>query len=181
MQTFSDSRSACTIFANVGITESYASGKLMPSRRGHESHVAACGSHSAGIRNPSARGVPSAAGGGSGGGTMTSAGISSNSTRSSGSACALRLRVFFVGDFGFLIPNSINKSASNIGVGVDAPVAQKRPMRAVFVHARKVDLNEERFLAIDARFRNDSSRRIAHKTLAPEFDTRPAVGRFVAD
>ena len=26
------------------------SGKLIPSRRGHESHVAVCGSHSAGMR-----------------------------------------------------------------------------------------------------------------------------------
>src|SRR5436190_22342015 len=57
MQTCSDSMSASTIFRNAGITRSNESGKLIPSRRGHESQVAACGSHSAGIRYPRAAGV----------------------------------------------------------------------------------------------------------------------------
>jgi len=50
MQTGSEASSASTIRRNVGMTRSNAPGKLIPSRRGHESHVAECGSHSAGIR-----------------------------------------------------------------------------------------------------------------------------------
>ena len=46
----SDSISASTIARNAGITRSNESGKLIPSRRGHESQVAVCGSHSAGMR-----------------------------------------------------------------------------------------------------------------------------------
>src|SRR5581483_201577 len=46
MQTCSDSMSASTIARNVGMTRSNESGKLIPSRRGHESQVAACSSHS---------------------------------------------------------------------------------------------------------------------------------------
>src|SRR5262245_65639923 len=57
MQTCSDSIKASTMARNVGRTRSNDSGKLIPSRRGHESHVAACGSHSAGIRYPSAVGA----------------------------------------------------------------------------------------------------------------------------
>src|SRR5207237_2807937 len=57
MQTGSDVRSASTIRRKVGSTRSNEPGKLIPSRRGHESQVAACGSHSAGIRNPSEAGV----------------------------------------------------------------------------------------------------------------------------
>src|SRR5438874_4086247 len=57
MQTFSDSTRASTIARNAGRTRSNESGKLIPSRRGHESQVAACGSHSAGMRNPSEAGV----------------------------------------------------------------------------------------------------------------------------
>src|SRR3954470_18538324 len=57
MQTCSDSISASTIARSVGITRSNESGKLMPSRRGHDSQVAECGSHSAGMRYPSSRGI----------------------------------------------------------------------------------------------------------------------------
>src|SRR5438477_10892902 len=57
MQTFSDSISASTIARNAGKTRSNDSGKLIPSRRGQESHVAACGSHSAGMRYSRAAGV----------------------------------------------------------------------------------------------------------------------------
>src|SRR4051794_32503478 len=57
MQTGSDSVSARTISRKVGRTRSNESGKLMPSRRGHDSQVAECGSHSAGMRYPSSRGI----------------------------------------------------------------------------------------------------------------------------
>ena len=50
MQTCSDSINASTMARNAGRTRSNDSGKLIPSRRGHESHVAVCGSHSAGMR-----------------------------------------------------------------------------------------------------------------------------------
>jgi hypothetical protein len=50
MLTASELNNASTIVRNVGITRSKESGKLMPSRRGHESQVATCGSHSAGMR-----------------------------------------------------------------------------------------------------------------------------------
>src|SRR5438105_15717022 len=56
MQTCSDLVSASTIARKAGSTQSNESGKLIPSRRGHESQVAACGSHSAGMRYPNARG-----------------------------------------------------------------------------------------------------------------------------
>jgi hypothetical protein len=49
--------SASTIARRAGKTRSNDSGKLMPSRRGQESQVAACGSHSDGMRYPSAAGV----------------------------------------------------------------------------------------------------------------------------
>src|ERR1041385_8235576 len=57
MQTRSDSINAFTKARSTGKTRSNESGKLIPSRRGHESHVAVCGSHSAGMRYPSAVGV----------------------------------------------------------------------------------------------------------------------------
>src|SRR5438128_11645042 len=57
MQTCSDSISASIIARNAGMTRSNESGKLIPSRRGQESHVAACGSHSAGMRYSRAAGV----------------------------------------------------------------------------------------------------------------------------
>src|SRR6516162_1366904 len=57
MQTCSDSISASTMARKEGRTRSNDSGKLIPSRRGHESHVAVCGSHSAGMRYPRAAGV----------------------------------------------------------------------------------------------------------------------------
>src|SRR5205823_9926507 len=56
MQTRSDSINTSTRARKVGNTRSNESGKLIPSRRGHESQVAACGSHSAGMRYPSAAG-----------------------------------------------------------------------------------------------------------------------------
>jgi len=49
--------SAATIARKAGMTRSNESGKLTPSRLGHESQVARCGSHSAGMRYPSAAGV----------------------------------------------------------------------------------------------------------------------------
>src|SRR5437763_14075038 len=57
MQTRSDLMSASTIARKAGRTRSNESGKLIPSRRGQESQVAACGSHSAGMRYRSAAGV----------------------------------------------------------------------------------------------------------------------------
>src|SRR6266567_67684 len=57
IQTCSDSISASTTARQAGRTRSNESGKLIPSRRGQESQVAACGSHSAGMRYPSAAGV----------------------------------------------------------------------------------------------------------------------------
>src|SRR5689334_8295254 len=49
--------SASTIWRNAGITLSKEPGKLIPSRRGQDSQVAVCGSHSPGIRYPRAAGV----------------------------------------------------------------------------------------------------------------------------
>src|SRR5438067_9548669 len=57
MLTGSDSIIASTDDRKHGMTLSNESGKLIPSRRGHDSHVAVCGSHSAGIRYRSAAGV----------------------------------------------------------------------------------------------------------------------------
>ena len=34
---------------------------------------------------------------------------------------------------------SIEQTSLDSGVGVDAPVAQERPMRSKFIHARKID------------------------------------------
>src|SRR4051812_8189011 len=59
--TSSPALSSSTMRSQRPGTGPYASGKLMPARRGHESHVASCGSHSAGMRYPSARGVRGAA------------------------------------------------------------------------------------------------------------------------
>src|SRR5438552_10437736 len=57
LQACSDSMSASTMARKAGSTRSNESGKLIPSRRGQESQVAACGSHSPGIRYRSAAGV----------------------------------------------------------------------------------------------------------------------------
>src|SRR5438477_7308566 len=57
MQTCSDSMRASAITRKAGKTRSNESGKLIPSRRGHDIHVAACGSHSAGMRYPNCAGV----------------------------------------------------------------------------------------------------------------------------
>src|SRR5271154_1327109 len=118
----------------------------MPSCRGQESHVAACGSHSAGMRYPISAGVI---------------------TRCSGGWVAMdRVRRGLKNEGG--LP-SINESFADVAVGVYAAIPKKRPVGALFVEPGEVRVDDEHFLAIRAGARDDFPGRIADKTLAPEF------------
>ena len=75
---------------------------------------------------------------------------------------------------------SINEPLAHVAIGVDAPVAQKRPVRALFLHAPEIDVHDARSppRATPALARICPGG-IAHKALAPELDARPAHGRLV--
>jgi len=66
-------------------------------------------------------------------------------------------------------------------IGIDSAVAQKWPVRTLFVNASPIYVGGHNFFAIDGTFRKDFAVRSGHKALTPEFNAIPTDGRFVAD
>src|SRR5271157_3622002 len=67
----------------------------------------------------------------------------------------------------------LNEPAGDAGVGVDSPVAQKRPVAAHFFDAAGVALDDERLFAIVGGLRQQLAERIGHERAAPEFEPSP--------
>src|SRR5687767_8154648 len=76
---------------------------------------------------------------------------------------------------------SIDQSLRQIAVGIDASVAQKRPMGARDIHFAEVQGNEKVFLFVHTGFGDDLSRRAGNKALAPEFNAVATDGAFEAN
>ena len=75
----------------------------------------------------------------------------------------------------------IHQSLRQIAVGVDAAVAEERPVGARDIDGGEVDFVDEDFLFLEAGLGDDLARRVGDEALAPELDAVPADGRFVAD
>src|SRR5262249_14903605 len=76
---------------------------------------------------------------------------------------------------------SIDHALFDACIGIDSAVAQKWPVRALFVNASPIDLRGQNFFAIDRPFCNDFAVRPAHKTLPPKFNAIPTGRRFMPD
>src|SRR5947207_4740979 len=66
-------------------------------------------------------------------------------------------------------------------VGVDAAIAEERPVGAMFVDAVPFDFGRHDLFAIETAFRDDLAARRDDEALAPELDPIAAGGRFVAN
>src|SRR3954447_3533016 len=75
----------------------------------------------------------------------------------------------------------INQPLLNPGIRVDPPVTQKRPMRAVLVHAFPFNVSDHQLFAIDGTLRHNLAARRADKTLSPKLNPVPSSGRFMSD
>src|SRR5262245_52623000 len=75
----------------------------------------------------------------------------------------------------------IEQTLLDTSVGVDAAVAEKGPMGAVFGHAFPFHVGEDDFFAIDARLGEYLAARRDDEALAPEFDSIATGRRLVAD
>src|SRR6266446_6897523 len=76
---------------------------------------------------------------------------------------------------------SIEQPLLDSRVGIDAPIAEERPVRSILVYAIPVDFCHYNFFAIDRTFRDDFAIRAANKTLPPEFDSVSARWRLKAN
>src|SRR3954454_6297202 len=76
---------------------------------------------------------------------------------------------------------SIDQTALESGVCVHSTVAQKWPMRPMFVNALPIEFRGKDLLSINRTLGNDFAVRPANKALAPEFNPIAAGRRFVAD
>src|SRR5213593_4816 len=66
-------------------------------------------------------------------------------------------------------------------IGIDSAVAQKWPVRTLFVNASPIYVRGHNFFAIDRPFCNDFAVRPAHKALTPKFNAVPTGRRFMPD
>src|SRR5262245_51111708 len=55
----------------------------------------------------------------------------------------------------FRVPISVNETLIEAAVGVDAPVAQERPVAPDFFDAAEVHVRDEDLFLVDRRFRDD--------------------------
>jgi hypothetical protein len=60
------------------------------------------------------------------------------------------------------------------GVGVDAAIAQERPISARFLYACGIAFDDQNFFLVSGRFREDAAKRIGDKGMTPKF--QPAFG-----
>src|SRR3954452_9745405 len=75
----------------------------------------------------------------------------------------------------------VEETALDATVGIDAAVAQKRPVAPHVFDAPAVDFADENLFLIGRGFLDDDAERVGDKRRAPEFDARPARGALVAD
>jgi hypothetical protein len=75
----------------------------------------------------------------------------------------------------------VEQALLNSRVGVDAPVAEKRPMGAVLVDPLPFHLGENNFFAIHARLGQDLAARRNDEALPPKLNPFAADGHFVSD
>src|SRR5262245_31294859 len=78
-------------------------------------------------------------------------------------------------------PPSINQPPRQVAIGVDAAVAQERPVRARDVNLREIDGDGENLLLIGARLAENLAAGAGHEALSPELEAIAADGAFVAD
>src|SRR5947199_7168 len=76
---------------------------------------------------------------------------------------------------------SIEQPLLNSRVSVDPAVAQKWPVRPMFVHPRPINFSDHDLLFLDRTFGDDLAVRSANKTLPPKFNSIAAGGRFMTD
>ena len=70
---------------------------------------------------------------------------------------------------------------ADLRIGVDAPVAQKRPVGALRFNLGQIDLHHENLLPLGTRPSEHFPRGGAHETLPPELDAGAAVRFLDAD
>ena len=75
----------------------------------------------------------------------------------------------------------IDKAPRDVRVGINSPIAQKRPVGALGFDAREIGFRDDNVFFVGQAFPDNLSRGIADKTLAPKFDSRPPLGRLVSD
>ena len=75
----------------------------------------------------------------------------------------------------------VRETLGEIAVSVNAPVTQKRPVRAGHVHFREVNWDEQVLFAVHAGFREDLPAGAGDEALAPELNAVAADGAFEAD
>src|SRR6266571_7473846 len=76
---------------------------------------------------------------------------------------------------------SVEQSAIEPGVGINAPVAQEWPVRPMLVDAAPIDVGQQNFFCIARSFGNDFAVRPANEALPPELNASATAVRFVAD
>src|SRR5437016_1512954 len=76
---------------------------------------------------------------------------------------------------------SIEQPLLDSRVSIDASVAQKRPMRPMFVHAIPFHVGNHDLFSIYRTFGNDFATRRRNKALSPKLDSVAARRRFVPD
>src|SRR6185437_5397307 len=64
----------------------------------------------------------------------------------------------------------IDESAGDGRIGVDTPVAQKRPVATRIFEQSEIDFGDENFFCIVGGFGNDAAEGIGDETAAPEFE-----------
>src|ERR1700730_14850342 len=69
---------------------------------------------------------------------------------------------------------SVEKAARDRAVGVDAPIAQERPVAPRLLDARAIAFHDQNLLLGWRRLLEDRAERIGHERSAPELD--PTVG-----
>src|SRR6266550_7530638 len=75
----------------------------------------------------------------------------------------------------------VDQTLLDFGISVDPAVAQKWPVRPMFVDASPIDLRRHNLFLIDRTFRDDFAVRPAHKALPPKINAISTGGRFVTD
>ena len=74
---------------------------------------------------------------------------------------------------------SVEQTLLEAGIGVDAPIAQERPVRPMFVDPLPVNFRGHNFFAVNRSFGDNFPVRAADETLAPELYAIASSGRFM--
>ena len=89
---------------------------------------------------------------------------------------------FFSGDIDdFAAILLVDQTLLDSTIRINPPIAQKRPMRPVLVHAGPLDICQHDLFPVDRAFGDDLAMRTADKTLSPELDAIAPHRFFVTD